>query len=461
MHPAAFCDVQITSPSLICRVIVTCAMLASQIALAQADIDGCQLFPTNNIWNVPVDNLSLDSSSAAYVNTIGASAFMHADFGSGLWDGGPIGIPFVAVSSSQPLVSVAFDYSDESDPGPYPIPSDAPIEGGSQSSGDRHVLVLDRDNCVLYELYDAHPQPGGSWNAGSGAIYHLNSQALRPAGWTSADAAGLPILPGLVRYDEVAAGEIRHAIRFTAPQTRNTYVWPARHYASSRTGAQYPPMGQRFRLKSDFDISPFSPEVQVILRALKKYGMILADNGSSWYLSGVPDERWNNDALHEFGQIHGSAFEAVDESSLMVDPNSGQTSGVVEAPPPTDSPSTLNDDDASIHYVEKWKEKKNAAAFGGQFRVASKKTAKVQFSFSGTGFTWLTARGRSYGMATVVVDGVEILTVDLYSLTNEFQHPVAVTGLSDAPHDVEILVRGTRDTKPRKKQIVFDGVTVP
>ena len=317
--------------------IVTCTTLASQIAFAQADIDGCQLFPTNNIWNMPVDNLPLDSSSAAYVNTIGAGASMHADFGSGLWDGGPIGIPFVAVSGSQPLVSVSFDYSDESDPGPYPIPSDAPIEGGSQSSGDRHVLVLDQDNCVLYELYDAHPQTGGSWNAGSGAIYHLDSQALRPAGWTSADAAGLPILPGLVRYDEVAAGEIRHAIRFTAPQTRNTYVWPARHYASSRTGAQYPPMGQRFRLKSDFDISSFSPEVQVILRALKKYGMILADNGSSWYLSGVPDERWDNDALHEFGQIHGAAFEAVDESSLMVDPNSGQTSGAVEPPPPTDS----------------------------------------------------------------------------------------------------------------------------
>ena len=182
-----------------------------------------------------MDNLPLDSSSAAYVNTIGAGVTMHADFGSGLWDGGPIGIPFVVVSNSQPLVNVSFDYSDESDPGPYPIPSDAPIEGGPASSGDRHVLVVDQDNCILYELYDAHPQTGGSWHAGSGAIYDLNSQVLRPAGWTSADAAGLPILPGLVRYDEVAAGEIRHAIRFTAPQTRNVYVWPARHEASSRT----------------------------------------------------------------------------------------------------------------------------------------------------------------------------------------------------------------------------------
>jgi hypothetical protein len=436
-------------------------VLASQIAFAQGNIDSCQLFPTNNIWNVPVDNLPLDSSSSAYVKTIGAGAFAHADFGSGLWNGGPIGIPFMVVSNSQPLVNVTFDYSDESDPGPYPIPSDAPIEGGAQSSGDRHVLVLNQDNCMLYELYDAQPQTNGSWHAGSGAVFDLNSQVLRPAGWTSADAAGLPILPGLVRYDEVAAGEIRHAIRFTAPQTRNTYVWPARHEASSRTGTQYPPMGQRFRLKSTFDISSFSPDVQVILTALKKYGMILADNGSSWYLSGVPDERWNNDDLHEFSQIPGSAFEAVDVSSLIVDPNSGQTSGAVEPPPSTNSPSARNDDDASIQYVGKWKEKSNAAAFGGQYRVASQKTAQVLFSFSGTGFTWLTARSRSDGMATVVVDGVETNTVDLYSQTNVFQYPVAITGLTDAPHDVQILVHGTRDVKPHAKQVVFDGVTVP
>jgi hypothetical protein len=437
------------------------AMLSSGITLAQVNINGCQVFPTNNIWNVPVDNLPLDRNSTAYVKTIGAGVFAHADFGSGLWDGGPIGIPFVVVSNSQPLVSVSFDYSDESDPGPYPIPSDAPIEGGSQSSGDRHVLILNQDNCLLYELYDAHLLIGGDWHAGSGAVFDLNSQALRPAGWTSADAAGLPILPGLVRYDEVAAGEIRHAIRFTAPQTRNTYVWPARHEASSRTGTQYPPMGQRFRLKSTFDMSSFSPDVQVILTALKKYGMILADNGSSWYLSGVPDERWNNDNLHEFGEIPGSAFEAVDVSSLMVDPDSGQTSGTVDSSPATNSPAIRNDDDASLQYVGKWKKKSNDAAFGGQYRVASQKTAQVLFSFSGTGFTWLTTRGRSDGMATVVVDGVETNTVDLYSQTNQFQVPVAITGLADAPHDVQILVHGTRDSKPHTKQVVFDGVTVP
>jgi hypothetical protein len=221
-------------------------------------------------------------------------------------------------------VSVIFDYDNESDPGPYPIPTDAPIEGGPGSDGDRHVLVVDRDACTLYELFYAWPQPDGSWQAGSGAVFDLSSHALRPDGWTSADAAGLPILPGLVRYDEVAAGEIHHALRFTAPQTRRAYVWPARHYASDLTHTQYPPMGQRFRLKAGFDISGFSPHAQIILRALQKYGMILADNGSAWYISGAPDERWDNDVLHELHQVHGSDFEAVDVSALMLDPNSGQ-----------------------------------------------------------------------------------------------------------------------------------------
>ena len=292
---------------------------------ASPQVAGCAVFPADNIWNVPVDALPLDGNSSAYVATIGADDYVHADFGSGTWDGGPIGIPYVDAPSTQPKVPVTFYYADESDPGPYPIPPDAPIEGGADSTGDRHVLVLERDNCILYELYDAWPQDGGSsWTAGSGAIFDLNSHALRPDGWTSADAAGLPILPGLVRYDEVAAGEIRHAIRFTAPQTRDAHIWPARHDASYLTEMQYPPMGQRFRLKSTFDISGFSPEVQVILQALKTYGMILADNGAAWYISGVPDERWDNDALHELHAVRGSDFEAVDVSSLMVDPDLGR-----------------------------------------------------------------------------------------------------------------------------------------
>jgi hypothetical protein len=298
------------------------AILKSQ---ASPQVAGCSVFPPDNIWNTPVDTLPVDGNSAAYITTIGSNAYVHADFGSGTWDGGPIGIPYVDVRSTQTMVPVTFVYADESDPGPYPIPPDAPIEGGAGSTGDRHVLVLERDNCILYELFDAWPHDGGSsWISGSGAIFDLNSHALRPDTWTSADAAGLPILPGLVRYDEVAAGEIRHAIRVTAPQTRRAYVWPARHFASSLTGTEYPPMGQRFRLKASFDVSGFSTEARIILQALKKYGMILADNGASWFISGVPDERWDNDVLHELHQVHGSDFQAVDVSSLMVDPDSGQ-----------------------------------------------------------------------------------------------------------------------------------------
>ena len=313
------------------------SVLTHQRALAQTGptLAGCPVFPGNNVWNVRVDHLPVDPSSTAYVATIGSSKSVHPDFGSGTWAGGPIGIPYVVVAGSQPKVQISFDYADESDPGPYPLPPDAPIEGGSASTGDRHVLVVDRDTCTLYETFSSYPQADGSWTAGSGAVFNLRSNALRPSGWTSADAAGLPILPGLVRYDEVASGEIRHALRFTVPQTRKALVWPARHYASSLTALSYPPMGQRFRLKATVDIARFSTEVQVILRALQTYGMFLADNGSAWYLSGVPDPRWNNDLLvGELAQIKGSDFEAVDESPLMVDPNSSLANESLIPPSP-------------------------------------------------------------------------------------------------------------------------------
>lgn len=312
--------------------LIVLLLLASQARSAPAappNLGGCPVYPANNIWNVPIDTLPLAANSNAYINTIGATRHVHADFGSGIWPdpgGGPIGIPLVIVSQTQPLVNINWTaYGNESDPGPYPVPTAAPIEGGPDSDGDRHVLVVRQGECKLYELYRAFPV-GGGWDADSGAVYTLTLNGpLRPAGWTSADAAGLPILPGLVRYNEVAAGEINHAIRFTVPQTRRAYVWPARHFASSQTGSQYPPMGQRFRLKASFVIdNSFSPHAQVILRALKKYGMILADNGSAWYLSGAPDERWDNDVLHELDVVVGSDFEAVDVSSLMVDPDSGQ-----------------------------------------------------------------------------------------------------------------------------------------
>ena len=316
-------------------VLVASACVVAARAGAQSGgptIAGCPLLPADNIWNTRVDTLPIHPRSSDYVAAIGRDRTVHPDFGSGTWDGGPIGIPYTTVPGTQPRVPISFYYADESDAGPYPIPANAPIEGGPNSTGDRHVLVVDTTTCKLYEVYDAHPQPDGSWHAGSGAVFGLGSNALRPAGWTSADAAGLPILPGLVRYDEVATGEIRHALRFTAPVTQRLYVWPARHYASSNTSPSVPPMGQRFRLRASFDVSPFPPTVQVLLRALQRYGMMLADNGSSWYVSGAPDPRWNNDQMvGSLRLVKGSDFEAVDVSGLMVAANSGQ---VGSGPPP-------------------------------------------------------------------------------------------------------------------------------
>lgn len=289
-----------------------------------SSIGGCPIFPADNVWNTPVNALSLSPRSRDYVSSIGADRGLKADFGSGTWEGGPIGIPFVTVGPEQPKVPITFDYADESDPGPYPLPHDAPIEGGPDADGDRHILVVEIGSCTLYEVYAAYPRRDGSWTAGSGAIFDLKTNKLRPSTWTSADAAGLPILAGLVRYDEILAGEIRHAIRFTAPETQNAFVWPARHAASDSDDPRLPPMGQRFRLRADFDTSTFDPRVQIILKALKVYGLILADNGSSWFMSGAPDERWNNDMLRELAEVHGSDFEAVDTSSLIVDPDSAQ-----------------------------------------------------------------------------------------------------------------------------------------
>jgi hypothetical protein len=275
----------------------------------------CPVFPASNPWNQRVDRLPVRADSGAIVGSIGLGATMHADFGSGLYDGGPIGIPYVTIGARQPKVRVSFDYADESDRGPYPIPRDVPIEGGRSSDGDRHLIVVDRSRCRLYELYAAYPH-GGRWTAGSGAIWNLRSNRLRPRGWTSADAAGLPILPGLARYDEVKRGRIDHALRFTAARTRRAFIYPARHFASDLTDPALPAMGQRLRLKRGYDISRFPRQARIVLQALKRYGMILADNGSPWYVSGAPDRHWNNDQLHTLGRVPGSAFEVVDTSRL-------------------------------------------------------------------------------------------------------------------------------------------------
>jgi len=279
--------------------------------------------PSSNVWNADISHLPVAKQSATYVKSIGASAPVHADFGSGTWDGAPIGIPITTVTSTQKKVAVTFQYKSESDKGPYPVPTSAKIEGGTRSTGDRHVIVYDPAHCTDYELYSAYPQSNGSWKAGSGAIYDLRSNKLRTAGWTSADAAGLPILPGLVTYAEVASGHIDHAIRVTVPTSQAAYIWPARHQASSSHNTSLPPMGLRLRLKASVNISHLPKQAEIVAAAMKKYGVIVADNGSPWYISGAPDSHWNNDALHALGGLTGTDFEAVNEAGLEVSSNSG------------------------------------------------------------------------------------------------------------------------------------------
>jgi hypothetical protein len=277
----------------------------------------CPLFPSSSHWNKRVDRLPLVPNSDAIVGSMGEGETLHPDFGSGLYEGAPIGIPFVTVGKRQPRVPVSFDYADESDKGPYPIPRNVPIEGGRDSDGDRHVIVVDRGRCRLYELFAAYPEEGGArWRAGSGAIWNLRSNRLRPAGWTSADAAGLPILPGLARFDEVQRGRIDHALRMTAPDTRRQYIYPARHFASDSDDPSLPAMGQRLRLKASYDIRGFPRQARVVLRALKRYGAIIADNGSPFFISGAPNRGWNNEALSSLKRVSGSAFEVVDTSGL-------------------------------------------------------------------------------------------------------------------------------------------------
>jgi hypothetical protein len=332
------------SASIRAAALISALFLLPQLVFAQGPTVGtCPVLPADNIWNTRIDQLPVHPSSSTWVNTIGATTGVHADFGAGTWNGGPIGIPFITVPGAQTKYPATFLYQSESDTGPYAIPLNAPIEGGSASTGDRHAIAVDVDNCILYEIYRAFPQTA-SWQGDSGAIFNLKSDALRPATWTSADAAGLPIFPGLVRYGEIATGEIRHAIRFTVPQTQRAYVWPARHYASSLTGTQYPPMGARFRLRANFDLSSYSAVNQIILTAMKRYGIVLADNGSAWYISGAPDSRWNDSDLHALGNVKGSDFEAIDATTLMIDPNSGQAiqNGVTVSVSPSSSAVQIN-----------------------------------------------------------------------------------------------------------------------
>jgi len=285
-----------------------------------ASLRGHRPFPSDNPWNQDISAAPVDPNSDRLIASIGVNKSLHPDFGT-VWNNAPNGIPYIVVRGDQPKVPAQFEYADESDRGPYPIPPDAPIEGGPKSDGDRHVLVIDRDNWVLYELFRAFPQDDGkSWKAGSGAIFDLKSNKLRPAGWTSADAAGLPIFPGLVRYDEVMQQkEIRHVLRFTVQKTRRAYVPPATHWASRSNDPNLPPMGMRVRLRADYDVSALPQPAQVIATALKKYGMILADNGGDWFISGAPDPRWNDDAINTLKRIKGKDFQVVLMNGIVAD----------------------------------------------------------------------------------------------------------------------------------------------
>jgi hypothetical protein len=278
-------------------------------------VAGCPVFPAGNSWNRDVSGDPVDPRSDAYLRSIGLDGTLHADFGSGRY--GDYGIPLTVARGDQARVPIRFTaYGDESDPGPYPVPPDARIEGGDDSDGDRHVLVVQQETCRLYELYRAFRGPGDGWSADAGAVFDLRDPKDRPAGWTSADAAGLPILPGLARADEASAGAIRHALRFTVRRTQRAYVAPARHFASSSTDADLPPMGLRLRLKASFDRTGFRGQARAILDALATHGMIVADNGSDWYISGTPDTRWDDDDLDQLKTVPGRAFEVVRSGPL-------------------------------------------------------------------------------------------------------------------------------------------------
>jgi hypothetical protein len=290
---------------------VAAALTGSAGALRLPGAPRCSVFPRSNPWNRRVDKLPVAKNSATMIRSIGLATGLHADFGSGTWDGGPIGIPFDVVTRATPRAHPSFEYADESDHVGYPIPKRVHVEYGS----DHHALLIDRDACRLFELGGLE-RSGGRWHARAGATWSLRSNRVRPAGWTSADAAGLPIFPGLARWDEARRGVIDHALRFTAQRTRRAYIYPARHFASSSNDPSLPPMGLRVRLKASFDVRPFPRQARIVLVALKRYGMLLADNGANWYISGAPSPGWSNDQLHTLGRVKGSAFEVVDTSSL-------------------------------------------------------------------------------------------------------------------------------------------------
>lgn len=367
-----------------------------------AGLNGFRPFPSTDAWNQDISTTPVDPNSAAIINFIGPSIGLHPDFGSGLYSGSSIGIPYIVVDGSQAMVNVNFiAYGSESDPGPMPIPAHAPIEGyPNPGSGDRHVLVLDNANCFLYELYNSQANNDGSWNADSAAVWDLLNDNQRPWTWTSADAAGLSIFAGLVRYDEVAAGSIAHALRFTLPQTSAAFIPPATHWAATSTAQSAPPMGMRLRLRASYDISQFSANAQVILTAMKQYGLILADNGSAMYVSGAPDDRWDNDDLHNLSQVPASAFDVVQMSPIYTAANIPQGS----APTITSFVATPGDVSSGSAVTLSWQ------ASGASYYVISPQVGAV--------------RGTS-----VTVTATQTTTYTLYA-TNQYGRTTATANVS-------------------------------
>jgi hypothetical protein len=361
-----------------------------------ASLNGFVPFLPTDLWNTDISNAPVDPNSENYINYIGANVTLHPDFGSGLYDGSYMGIPYQIEAGSQPLVPVKItEYPGNSDPGPMPIPANALIEGYPRpGDGDRHVLVLDNGGCWLYELYDAHIN-NGQWYAGSTAVWDMTINEQRPYTWTSADAAGLPVFVGLVRYDEVAAGTINHAVRFTIPTTQEAFTPPASHWASSVTDPNAPPMGMRMRLKAGFDISGFSPANQVILTALKQYGMILADNGSAIYITGMPDSNWNNNDLGALKSITASSFEVVQMDAIYTPSN------VPTGPSPTVAYFTAN-----------------------PTVVSAGQPVTLSWSVSGAIYNIVTPQVGPTRAASAVVNPTATTTYELYS-TNAYGRKIA------------------------------------
>ena len=389
-------------------------------ALAAPSVAGCPVFPADNVWNTDISSLPVSSQSGSWLSHMGGSGrLLNPDFGSSGDPSAPYGIPYTVVDSTHPRVPVSFQYASESDRVPYPLGPDTPIEGGQNSGGDRHALIVDHSSCTLYELYNARYSGSGS-TAGSGAVFNLRANGpLRPAGWTSADAAGLPIFPGLLRPDEVRAGAVNHAIRFTAQSTDRSFIWPARHQAGSATNGALPPMGARFRLRANFDVSRYHADSQVVLNAMKHYGLILADNGSNWYFQGAADNSWDGTLIGELKTVPAGAFDAVDEWSLMVDPNSGQarqpgaavgtghpragsgtTSGPAGAVAPTAVPDSVPADETALERHAKALSDPFVAATGptgssrsGGLAAGAKGTAPPWLLLAATGVLGVAAAG--------------------------------------------------------------------